>query len=208
MQCNKNWLCHNRIKYDIETIFHKHMHLKLSSPNGDHFLRASCVNSLRPSDGFMRQWTVPLLVQIMACRLFGDNPISKPMMVQCQLDNKEHISKKFYLKFKTFHSRKCIWKHLLQKWRRSCLGLNVLNKLSVAHIWVTFFWTHRLLHSPSSSTGGSSTVSGVWDIPSDWLALSFLWLVNNRRCWVMGLWIPQKSPHQWLEVISDFHLFS
>ena len=40
------------------------------------------------------------LVQIMGCRLFGDNPLSKPMIVYYQLDHKEQISIKFYLKFK------------------------------------------------------------------------------------------------------------
>ena len=35
----------------------------------------------------------------MACRLFGDNSLSEPMMVYCQLDHKEHISMKIYLKF-------------------------------------------------------------------------------------------------------------
>ena len=57
---------------------------------------------------------MPSLVQIMACRLFGDNPLSEPIMVYCQLKPKEHISMKFYLKFKGFHSRKCIWRCCLQ----------------------------------------------------------------------------------------------
>ena len=65
--------------------------------------------------------------QIMACRLLAGNPLSEPMIVYCQLDQKEHISMKFYLKFKSFRSRKCIWKCCPQKWRQSCLGLNVLN---------------------------------------------------------------------------------
>ena len=55
------------------------------------------------------------LVQIMACLLFGDNPLSEPMMVYCQLDPEEHISMKLYLKFKSFYLQKCIWKCRLQK---------------------------------------------------------------------------------------------
>ena len=51
----------------------------------------------------------------MAYHLFGNNPLSEPMMVYCQIDLKEHISMKFYLKFKSFHSRKCIWKCCLPK---------------------------------------------------------------------------------------------
>ena len=56
----------------------------------------------------------------------GDNPLSEPMIVRCQLDPREHISMTFYLRFKGFHSRKCIGTCRLQKWRPSCLGLNVL----------------------------------------------------------------------------------
>ena len=39
------------------------------------------------------QWTVPSLVQIMACCLFGNNPLSEPMMVYWRLNPKEHIKK-------------------------------------------------------------------------------------------------------------------
>ena len=38
----------------------------------------------------------------MACLLAGDNPLSKPMMVHCQLDTKQPISMKFCLKFPVF----------------------------------------------------------------------------------------------------------
>ena len=54
-------------------------------------------------------------------------------MVYCQLKAKEHISMIFYLKFNRFHSRNCTWKCRLQKWRLSCIGLNV-----TIHILVTF----------------------------------------------------------------------
>ena len=38
----------------------------------------------------------------MAYRIFGDNPLSQPMMVCCQLHTKEYVSMKLYLKFKFF----------------------------------------------------------------------------------------------------------
>ena len=41
----------------------------------------------------------------MGCRQFGDNPLSEPMMLYWQLNHKEHISMKFYLQFKSFHSK-------------------------------------------------------------------------------------------------------
>ena len=50
----------------------------------------------------------------MACRLFGAKPLSKPMLGYCQLDHQEQTSVKFKMKYKTFHSRKCIWKYRLR----------------------------------------------------------------------------------------------
>ena len=38
------------------------------------------VNSSPPSAQYMCQWIRSLLVQIMACRLFGTKPLSKPML--------------------------------------------------------------------------------------------------------------------------------
>ena len=40
-----------------------------------------CMNSSRPSVTYMRQWIGSALVQIVACRLFGAKPLSKPMLV-------------------------------------------------------------------------------------------------------------------------------
>ena len=48
-------------------------------------------------------------------RIFGDNPLSQPMVVYCQLYSEEHISMIFCLHFKSFHSRKCIGTRRLQK---------------------------------------------------------------------------------------------
>ena len=54
------------------------------------------------------------LDQIMACRLFRAKPLSEPMQTYYQSDLKKFSLMKFYLKFKSFHSRKCIWKCCLQ----------------------------------------------------------------------------------------------
>ena len=70
------------------------------------------INSLRPSDAYMCQWTRSALFQIMACRLIGAKPLPKPMLTYCQLDPKEQTS--FVSKYKTLNSRQCIWKHRLQ----------------------------------------------------------------------------------------------
>ena len=50
----------------------------------------------------------------MAWRLLGAKPLSEPMLPYCELDLKEHISVKFDLKFKNFHSQKNTWKCRLQ----------------------------------------------------------------------------------------------
>ena len=63
---------------------------------------------------YMRWWIGSALVQIMACRLDGTKPLSEPMLSYCQLHPEEYISMNFYLKFKYFHSWKCIWTCRLQ----------------------------------------------------------------------------------------------
>ena len=62
----------------------------------------------------MRQWFGSALVQIMACRLFGAKPLSKPMLGYCQLDPYKQTSLKFESNYKTFHSRKFVWKYRLR----------------------------------------------------------------------------------------------
>ena len=79
-----------------------------TSPIVSH-LRLDHVNSSPPSTVYMRQWSGPALVQIIASRLDGAKPLSEPILTYCQLNPKESISMKFYLKFKYFHSRKCVW---------------------------------------------------------------------------------------------------
>ena len=45
------------------------------------------VKSLRPSNAYMRQYIRSQLVQIMACRLFGAKPLSKPLLSYSLLGN-------------------------------------------------------------------------------------------------------------------------
>ena len=52
-------------------------------------------NSSPPSAEYMRQWIGSALLQIMACRLFGTKPLSKPMLGYCQLDPSEQTSVEF-----------------------------------------------------------------------------------------------------------------
>ena len=47
------------------------------------------INSSPTSAAYMRRWTGSALVQKMACRIFGAEPLSEPMLGFCQLDTKE-----------------------------------------------------------------------------------------------------------------------
>ena len=87
------------------------------------------INSSPHSAAYMRWWIGSALVQIIACCLDGAKPLSEPMLTYCQLDPKEHISMKFYFKFKYFHLRKCVWICCLRNW-----GLFVQGG------WVNSFW--------------------------------------------------------------------
>ena len=111
-----------------------------------------CINSSTPSVAYMRQWTGLSLVHVMACRLFGAKPLPEPMLDYCQLDSWEQVSVKFEFEFYHCHSRKCIWKCSLPKWRPFCpggdelshykgcvlkeVGLNVPNEMTNIYVCV------------------------------------------------------------------------
>ena len=84
------------------------------------------INSSPHSAAYMRQWIGSALVQIMACRLFGAKPLSKPMLCYSQLYPFEQIKVKFETIYTAFHSWKCIWKcrqrngHFVQDYARDC----------------------------------------------------------------------------------------
>ena len=59
-------------------------------------------NSSPPSAAYMPQWIGSALVQIMAYRLFGAKPFSKPMMDYCKLDPLEQPSVDFSPKTQNF----------------------------------------------------------------------------------------------------------
>ena len=85
---------------------------------------SASVNSLWPSDAYMRQYSIPTLVQIMPCRLFGAKPLSEQMLPCWQLVPPEHSSVKLYSNCKSFLWRKCTWKcrlrndgHFVSMWK-------------------------------------------------------------------------------------------
>ena len=67
-------------------------------PVGQRDLAQGCVtanvNLLRPRDAYMRQWSGPSLIQIIACRLLGAKPLFELMLTYSQLNHKEQNSVK------------------------------------------------------------------------------------------------------------------
>ena len=91
------------------------------------------LNSLRPSDAYMRQYNIPTLLQIMACRLSGTKPLSEPVLPYCHLTLRNIFQWNLF-KIRRFSFKEMHLKMLSAKWRPFCLGLNVL------HVWMELFW--------------------------------------------------------------------
>ena len=83
--------------------------LKSISVKSMYYVMCRYVNTSSPGAAYMHQWIRLALAKIMACCLFSIKPLSEPMLGYCQLDTEEQTSK-----YKTFHSRKCIWKYCLR----------------------------------------------------------------------------------------------
>ena len=64
--------------------------------------------SARFGDAYVRRYTIPSLLQIMACSLFGTESLFEVTLSYCQLDPKDDM--KFCLKIKSFYLGKCKWK--------------------------------------------------------------------------------------------------
>ena len=67
----------------------------------------------------------------MTCRLFGVLPLYEQMLDPYQLNYKELISMKFYLKFFFFSFCEINLKMSSAKWWQFCLGLNMLTRFNV-----------------------------------------------------------------------------
>ena len=75
----------------------------------------------------------------MAGRLLGGNPLSEPMLVNCQLEPKEQTSVKFVSKLQTFSFRRMNLKISFGKRRPFRFGLNVLTQLKLESIPVSIW---------------------------------------------------------------------
>ena len=71
-------------------------------------------------------WTMPPLVHIMACRLFGTKPLSEPMLMNYQLNPQETKFSEILIIIPTFSLKKMHFKMLCVKWWPFCPSLNEL----------------------------------------------------------------------------------
>ena len=61
-----------------------------------------------PLNSYMRQWIGPSLVQVMACDIFGAEPLPEPMLPYWSVDSVGTNFSKVEFESYHFHSRKCI----------------------------------------------------------------------------------------------------
>ena len=106
--------------------------------------RGGWLNSMRPSDAYMRRCTWSSLIQIMTCRQFGAKPLYEPMLLIGPVGKKHS---EFLIGIQTFPFEKKDLKTSSAKWPLFCLGFNESNK--VTHIMA---FHHCCLFTPVAPT--------------------------------------------------------
>ena len=112
----------------------------------------------------MSQWIGPAPVQIMACRLFGAKPSSKPTLffVNCALRSK--LKWNLNQNVKTFHSWKPIRKYLLRNGGHFVRGGWVNSERaekSWQPFWMISMWQWKHLQTPSPTLNEMSDASTI-----------------------------------------------
>ena len=97
----------------------------------------TCFNSSRTSDAYMRQWNIPLLLQIMACRLAR----AKPLIIETNagillIGPSDTNFTEIFIRIYLFSFKKMHLQVSSRKWRPSLLGLNMIILLSCNHLCV------------------------------------------------------------------------
>ena len=78
------------------------------------------LNESFPSATYMCQWTGSVLLQVMACRLFGAKPLPEPIMTYSQMDPLGINFREIKIKTQNFSFMKTDLKMLSVKWRPFC----------------------------------------------------------------------------------------
>ena len=135
----------------------------------DHNGNYVTLNSLRPSDMYRNQYTMPSLVQVIACCLFGTQPLSETMLAYWWLDTWEQISVKCESQCNNFKAKIWSWKccmqfpmHFLRDNKPALIQImawccnylnqswpNLLKPISVIQtLWVNYVFRSEALHVP------------------------------------------------------------
>ena len=115
----------------------------------------------------------------MACPLFGTKLLSQPMLTYYPLDPKDYISIKFYLKFKSFHSIRCIWKRHLQNGLPSFFCGSYHIKFLVIYILFLEFDVSLAFHG---NWTGVIQVSFIHALYQNWKPYEIYFWMNNTIC--------------------------
>ena len=149
------------------------------------------LNSLRLSDAYMHIWLVALLV-------------ASHYLNQCwNIVNLDPRNSEILSTIQVFYFKKYISKCHLQRWRPSCLCLNVLTKISYSFPDI---WYHIIALQKDQTNQQIGNVSMVFMLVEAWHWLSCLGAVGKVIKWsITWLTIPELSMswlHLWKERIS------
>ena len=134
---------------DVLVLVQFSLNIPASAPQGVN-IRMKNMNSSPPSATYMRQWIRSAWVQIMACRLFGAKPLSKPMLGYCQLDHWEQTSVTFFIKIENISFTKMHLKILSAKRRPFCPEGDELTCIDQLSLTLSCFSAMHAAHRTSA----------------------------------------------------------
>ena len=145
----------------------------------------------------MPQWTVPSLVQKMACRLFHTKPLSKPMLWYYWLDPRNNLhSRKFILKCRLQNGEHFVSASVCKTLRPKPNSCHIAATISYALSWkkcVPLWLKFRWILIPSGLLDKKSTSVQVMVLPEQ--ATNYY----LNQCWprcLMPLWMNTLRPRQ------------
>ena len=125
----------------------------------------SDINSSPPSAAYMGWWIGLALVQIMACRLFGAKPLSKPILGHCQLDPMEQTSVKFFIKNTKLFIHKNAYENMVYQM------VTILSRRR----WVNSLWPSDAIWRQRSGSTLAQVMACCLTAPSHYL----------NQCWLI-----------------------
>ena len=168
-----------------------------------------------PCDAYMRQWIESVLVQIMACRLLGAKPLSKPMLGCCQLNPQEQTSVIFF--YQNFSFMKMLLNTSSAKWRPICprgdqliphhtMYISSTPRDFIRSLFVLRFtytprhykcpWSHLSHHKTTKRHTVHTNVS--WPNPKQWVIVhtSDLVVIKRQSTYILSIitrkWVNSK----------------